>query len=75
MESHILHWTNESLLHRFFIYVIKILVGYAVKSKISKKQNKMFIVKALSILYSLIMKGRLGDGGKIKMKKSYCCLE
>ncbi len=29
----------------------------------------MFIVKALSILYSLIMKGRLGDGGKIKMKK------
>lgn len=29
----------------------------------------MFIVKALSILYSLIMKGRLGDGGQIKMKK------
>nr|EEK68031.1 hypothetical protein bcere0006_18360 [Bacillus wiedmannii] len=39
-------------------------MGYSVKSKISKKQNKMFIVKALSILYSLIMKGRLGDGGK-----------
>lgn len=51
VESHILHWTNESLLLRLFIYFIKILVGYSVKARYLKTEQDVYCESVIYFVF------------------------